>query len=126
MKASKRYWVKKAEGDTLAALALARKRKVPLHDQVCFHCQQAAENYLKARLEEAGIASPKTHDLEKLLVLILPVEPLWLALRPALQALSDYAVDFRYPGSAATATDARQAIKDMRVVRKEVRAAFGL
>lgn len=126
MKASTRDWISKAEGDCLAAEALARKRKVPLHDQVCFHCQQSAEKYLKGRLEEAGIPSPKTHDLEKLLVLVLPIEPLWAALRPALKSLSDFAVDFRYPGSSATAADARRALNDMRALRKEARASLGL
>jgi HEPN domain-containing protein len=46
-----------------------------------FCCQQSAEKYLKARLEEADIESPKTHDLEKLLNLLLPVEPRWSAMR---------------------------------------------
>jgi HEPN domain-containing protein len=49
---------------------------VTFHDHACFHCQQSAEKYLKARLEEAGIMSPRTHDLKNLLPLLLPVEPL--------------------------------------------------
>ena len=75
MKAATRDWIAKAEGDFQAASALARTRKVPLPDHVCFHCQQCAEKYLKARLEEAGIHFPKTHDLEVLLGLVLAVEP---------------------------------------------------
>lgn len=126
MKAATRDWVTKAEGDFLAAKALARRRKIPLHDQVCFHCQQCAEKYLKARLEQAGIAYPKTHDLEKLLKLLLPVEPLWAALIPAVQSLSGFAVEFRYPGAEARAKDAVEALKDMKAVRKEVRVALGL
>lgn len=39
---------------------------------VCrFHCQQSAEKYLKALLEELGAAIPKTHDLEDLADLLL-------------------------------------------------------
>ena len=126
MQAATREWGGKAEGDFPAAKALARRRKVPLHDQVCFHCQQRAEKYLKARLEEAGIHYPKTHDLEKLLQLVLPVEPLWSALRSAVKSLSGFAVEFRYPGSSATPGDARQALHDAKTVRKEVRFALGL
>jgi HEPN domain-containing protein len=85
MKAATRDWVKKAEGDYLAAIALARKRKIPLHDQVCFHCQQSAEKYLKARMEEAGIPSRKTHNLEKLLALAVTIEPLWSTLKNGLK-----------------------------------------
>lgn len=126
MKAATRDWVKKAESDYLAAAALARRRKVPLHDQVCFHCQQSAEKYLKARLEEASIASAKTHDLGRLLALLLPVEPSWTTLRPPLKRLTDYAVDFRYPGQNATKQEANRAIADCKLVRKAARSALGL
>lgn len=98
MKPSTREWIKKAESDFQAALALTRRRKISFHDQACFHFQQSAEKYLKARLEEANIRSPKTHDLDKLLSLLLPVEPSWVTLRPTLLRLNDYAVEFRYPG----------------------------
>jgi len=76
MKPSTREWVRKAEEDYLAAQALSRRKKVPLHDATCFHCQQCAEKYLKARIEEQGLRIPKTHDLDALLTLLLPVEPL--------------------------------------------------
>src|SRR6266853_1414307 len=76
MKRATREWVKKAEEDYLSALDLARRRKVPLHNSVCFHCEQCAEKYLEARMEEAGLHIPKTHDLEALLNVLLPAEPL--------------------------------------------------
>ena len=126
MKAATHDWVRKAEGDYLAALALSRRRKVPLYDQICFHCQQSAEKYLKARLEEAGIFSPKTHDLERLLVLVTTVEPLWSSLRLRLKRLTDYAVDFRYPGNEATGQDAKTALGDCKAIRKEARIALYL
>ena len=63
--------------------------------------------------------------MDKLLSLLLPVEPLWSALLPALLRLNDYAVEFRYPGHEATAHDVKAAQQDARVVRKEVRLAFG-
>ena len=126
MKAATRDWVRKAESDFLAAIALSRRRKVPLHDQVCFHCQQSVEKYLKARLEEAGIASPKTHDLERLLALVTAVEPCWTSLRLHMKRLTDYAVNFRYPGDEATSLEAKKAVSDCRAVRKEVRLALHL
>ncbi|MDR0598605.1 MAG: HEPN domain-containing protein, partial [Treponema sp.] len=36
---------------------------------ICFHCQQAAEKYLKGFLVFKGIEFPKTHDLAALLKL---------------------------------------------------------
>ena len=126
MKPSTREWIKKAEADYQLAVALSRRRKVTFHDHGCFHCQQSAEKYLKARLEEAGIMSPKTHDLKKLLQLLLPAEPLWPALLHSTLSLSQYAVDFRYPGEEATARDLKDAIKAAKAVRREARLALGL
>ncbi len=126
MKQATREWIKKAESDFVAAVVLSRRRKVTLHDHVCFHCQQSAEKYLKARLEEANIRIPKSHDLEQLLDLALPLEPLWSALRPALEKLSDYAVEFRYPGHEATKQNVKAALAACKMVRNEVRQAMGL
>ena len=127
MKPSTREWIKKAESDYQLAVALSRRRKMTFHDQACFHCQQSAEKYLKARLEEADILPPKTHDLEKLLQRLLSVEPLWTAmLTTSAAALSQYAVEFRYPGEEATAQDMKDAVKDAKAVRLEARLALGL
>jgi HEPN domain-containing protein len=79
MKTSTRDWVKKAEEDFLAAGSLARRRSKPLWNIVCFHAWQTIEKYLKARMEEAGMSVPKTHDLLHLLNLLAKVEPLWSA-----------------------------------------------
>src|SRR5688572_2297121 len=89
-------WVRKAEDDLAAARALAA-RKPPLRDVVCFHCQQAAEKYLKALLQELSLPFPKTHDLENLLLLVLPHHATLKRLRRRLDALTNFAVDFRYP-----------------------------
>jgi HEPN domain-containing protein len=126
MKQATRDWVKKAEEDYLAALDLARRRKRQLHNSVCFHCQPSAEKYLKARIEEAGLRIPRSHDLESLLNILLQAEPLWAALRPGLQNLTDFAVDFRYPGNEANKQDAKIALRDCKSVRKETRISLGL
>ena len=55
-----------------------------------------------------------------------PAEPLWASLRPALQDLTDFAVDFRYPGNQATKQDAQTALRDCKAVRTEARGALGL
>ncbi len=125
MKPSTLEWVSKAESDYQLPLVLSRRRKVVFHDQACFHCQQSAEKYLKARMEEAGVRIQKTHDLDKLLRTLLPIEPLWSALRPSLLVLGDYAVEFRYPGNSATTLDMKEALKHAKAVRKEARLALG-
>ena len=126
MKPITREWIDKAEADWYSAGLLFRARKRPDYDGACFHAQQSAEKYLKARLVEAGIYFSKTHNLIALLTLALALEPLWNALQQQLRALNVYAIDYRYPGSTATNADAKDAISDCREVRRVVRQAFGL
>src|SRR5713226_9024734 len=68
-------WVAKAEGDWDAAQREYRARKRPNYDAACFHAQQCAEKYLKARLCEAAAPFPPTQNLVALLVLVLAHEP---------------------------------------------------
>lgn len=119
-------WIEKAEDDYVAAHREYRARKQPLYDIACFHAQQCAKKYLKARLFEAGINIAKTHNLRTLLQAALAVEPNWATLQPHLDALTAYAVDFRYPGKSATKINAKDALQDCREVRLIVRQAFGL
>lgn len=126
MKATVEEWVAKAEADYAAALLLHRSRKKHSRDIVCFPLQQCLEKYLKARLEEAGIVFPRTHDLEHLLVMALPVEPMWSTLQPTMAGIADFAVEIRYPGRAATAAEARRLVKTVTEVRGMIRDRLGL
>ena len=126
MKADAEAWIAKAEGDFHDVLRGLRARKYPNYDGVCFHAQQCIEKYLKARLIAAGVAFPKTHDLARLLDLILPHEPLWESWRADLNLLSSFAVEFRYPGESATKTDARRAGQICRPIRENIRENLGL
>jgi HEPN domain-containing protein len=119
-------WIEKAEGDYNTALREMRARKAPNYDSACFHAQQCAEKYLKARLQEEGIPFPMTHNLVTLLSLLLPLEPTWTVLTPDLQTLTLYAVSTRYPGSSAARSDARNAVNLCRDVRSRVRQSLGL
>jgi len=114
-------WVDKAEGDWFSAQREARARTHPNYDAACFHAQQCAEKYLKAHL-----AFKKTHDLVNLLNLILSIEPTWKVLRTDLIILTDFAVDYRYPGNTATKAEAQGAVKRCRHVRRFIRQSFGL
>jgi HEPN domain-containing protein len=126
MKAATREWVDKAEADFAAALLLRRSRKKHTRDIVCFHLQQCVEKYLKARLEEAGAGFPKTHDLERLLDLALVLEPMWAILRPALAAITDYAVEIRYPGRTVSPAEATALLRETRRIRNLIRPRLGL
>jgi HEPN domain-containing protein len=59
-----RQWVRKAEHDLEAASRIMATEEGCPFDTVCFHCQQAAEKYLKCLLTYLGIQAPRTHDLK--------------------------------------------------------------
>lgn len=119
-------WIAKAEGDFAIVERESRARKNPSYDGICFHAQQCAEKYLKARLAEAGVGFSKIHDLTSLLDLVVAIEPTWELSRVDLAFLSDFAVSFRYPGESAdreSALDARRRCRDFRSI---ARTALGL
>jgi HEPN domain-containing protein len=103
-----------------------RARKGPNYDAVCFHAQQCAEKYIKARLQEADQPIEKTHNLMALLDAAVPIEPLWESLRTPLGILNALGVALRYPGESADKQTAREAMLLCRGVRAEARASLHL
>jgi HEPN domain-containing protein len=118
-------WVRKAEADFLAASKLGAG-KPPLHDAVCFHCQQAAEKYLKALLKEAGLQAPRTHNLVAMLPLVVPHYPNLRRFRRGLDFLTRFAVETRYPGDTASKRQAVSALRWAGKVRIACRALLDL
>src|SRR5947208_11954659 len=103
-------WVRYAEEDQQAARDLVA-RCPPLRNVACFHCQQAAEKYLKALLQELGLIVPRTHELNKLLNLLVRHDTTLAPLRRSVRSLTRYAVDFRYPGVRATTRGMQAALR---------------
>jgi HEPN domain-containing protein len=126
MKQTTSEWVAKAEGDFAMVERESRARRNPNHDGVCFHAQQCAEKYLKARLCEAGISFAKVHDLTALLDQVVDMEPTWELYRVDLAYLSEFAVTYRYPGDSADRESALDARKRCRAFRDVARMALGL
>ena len=124
MKRQTKPWVRKAEEDVQAANTLAAATP-PLRDVVCFHCQQAVEKYLKALPQELGVAFPKTHDLERLVDLILPHDSTIKPLQRRVDALTVFAVEYRYPIVRATTRHMQTALRTMERVRAQIRARLG-
>jgi HEPN domain-containing protein len=126
MKQTAVEWIDKAEADFATMQRESRVRKNPNYDAACFHAQQCAEKYIKARLCEAGISFGKVHDLVALLEQVLTVEPGWEKFREDLAYLSDFAVSFRYPGESADKNTSKDAVKRCTRFRKAARLALNL
>jgi hypothetical protein len=56
----------------------------------------------------------------------MTLEPAWSVLAKDLIFLTDFAVDYRYPGNTATKSEAKEAITRCGNVRRVIRRAFGL
>lgn len=119
-------WLVKAETDYKAAIDLARRRKDPLPEAVCFHCQQCAEKYLKAFLILSMVSFPKIHDLIALKTLCVQLDGSFELIHDCLDRLEGYDVAIRYPGETATIDDANEAVAAMKAVRRFVRVKLGV
>src|SRR5713101_1613746 len=125
MKRVTAQWVRKAEAD-YALAKLAHKAKPPFYDSICFHCQQSAEKFLKALLQESGQVTPRTHNLVELLNRLVSADASLGTLRVGLKSLTQYAVDYRYPGFSANARKAQAALRWAERLRRECRLHLGL
>jgi HEPN domain-containing protein len=98
-------WFRKAENDLLNVENNLKAEHYPA-DTVCFHCQQAAEKYLKGYLACHHVPFARTHDL---LTLLQQVRQLVGDEAGALSAnvllLDDYSVSIRYPQEYAAEPD---------------------
>ncbi len=125
MKRTTTLWVRKAETDWVIARR-SNRGKTPLHDGVCFHCQQCAEKYLKALLEELGLSIPRTHNLDDVLNLLLRHYSVLGSLRRGAIYLTDFAVDPRYPGDNPSKRQAEAALRWAERVRHDCRLLLGI
>ena len=117
--------VRKAETDYLMMKAAQQISAPDMEDQVCFHAQQCVEKYLKAWLQEANLRVPRTHNLNALLRLIVPMHPEWRAWRTEFEKFTPHAVDVRYE-IFLTAADATHAVRVCSEVRAAIRTVLQL
>jgi HEPN domain-containing protein len=126
MKPLSAEWVKKAEDDFGVASRELRVRKSPSYDAVCFHCQQCAEKYLKAFLQEQNQDIPKIHKLLDLLKLCKEFDASLEMLASDLRSVEQYSVNIRYPGLNADKEEAQAVYQAIKVVRSTLRQKLGL
>ena len=114
-------WVDKAESDFYSADLLLHAGEVPVPDYACFHCQQCAEKYLKAYLQENAVEFERKHDLIPLLNMCLSLDKEFQVFEDDLYNLDRYAVIVRYPGIIIKADTAEAALDAAERVRQFVR-----
>lgn len=111
-------WIEKAEQDYQTILILSRQRKKFLPDVICYHAHQCIEKFLKGLLASQGMKVPKTHNLIFLTEPSVKNHPELELMKDVLRELDQYAVESRYPGERATKEEAKQAVKQVKDIRK--------
>ena len=118
-------WFKKAENDLLNVRNNLDAERYST-DTVCFHCQQAAEKYLKGFLAWHQIPFAKTHDLAALLQQLKDlVGEEANHLLSSILLLDDYSVSIRYPQEYESEPDeeeVREALQAAMTVRAWVQS----
>ena len=111
-------WFKYGEMDFLTAEHLLTLHPQPL-EIICYHCQQAAEKYLKGYLVfEDKIEPPKTHDLVLLKIECMKSVERFDDISRACEFLTRYGVQSRYPNEMEiTENDMQKALEYVRRIR---------
>ncbi len=118
-------WVEKAESDYVVFQQLLKMGEDCPVDAVCFHAQQCAEKYLKARLVYLAIDFPKSHDIAEIVKLLPPGSSVPLSIAEQ-EKLTDYAWMGRYPADKESVTrpQAEEAAALALKVRTAMRSSF--
>lgn len=113
-------WFEKAESDVRSAEALLSLDPPELETGL-FHCQQAAEKYLKGLLAHMGEDPPRTHDLVALVDLLMSAASRLQSLYEPAELLTPYAVQVRYPfvSDPPTEAEAEVALRAVQRIRQE-------
>ncbi len=128
MTAPHERWFRKADNDLVASRLLIEIENAP-YDVICFHCQQAAEKYLKGYLIFRGVKFRKLHDLAYLLDLCTCQDETFQELEATHDVMNGYGVEARYPedyDGDHNKSDARTALTEAERVAAFVRAKVGM
>lgn len=124
-----RRWFQKAENDLLSVQNNLKAEQYA-SDTVCFHCQQAAEKYLKGFLAWHQMPFAKTHDLLDLLRRVMQISNIDAPmLSDNLLLLDRYSVSIRYPQEYEEEPgeeEVREAVEAAYAVRAWVCSRLGL
>jgi len=94
--ADARGWFGKA-GEDIRSADLMLAADPPLIDQAAFHCQQAAEKIIKGLLIAKAVPAPRTHDIERLAELAMPLYPALATAMDELVPTTAWNAATRYP-----------------------------
>ena len=120
-----RQWIEIADNDFAAAQHISKNMWPVPYQIVCYHCQQAAEKYLKWVLVLHDIDPPKIHDLEELEKLCEKINPQFETLYEKCAVLTENAVHTRYPDEKQLdKQDMERALRYAHIILEFIRNLF--
>lgn len=111
-------WIEKGDHD-LGTAQITYIHIPKFRDTIAFHCQQAAEKYLKSYLLFLDMQFGRSHDLNYLLSLLTRKTEIENELFDKASRLSDFSVEIRYPDMTIELSD--EDIKQAMIIAKEIR-----
>lgn len=111
-----KQWLDYGDSDLSSAEFLQKMNPVPINI-VCYHCQQAAEKYLKGYMSHHKLGLAKTHDLRMLCKECLDVNGEFVNVVSQCTRLTTYSTITRYPNEVLIdVSDMNVAINDAKKV----------
>lgn len=124
-RASAEEWLVRAERDLIHA-EQSLGNAIVINEAITFHAQQAAEKAVKGYLTAAGQTFTKTHNVLQLVTAASLIDGRFARHFGHAQALTPYAVAFRYPDLEGEPSDleTRAAVRMAREIVAFVRQAL--
>jgi HEPN domain-containing protein len=113
-------WITKANRDLSTAGFADRSVDGPLPVTTALHCQQAAEKYFKAFLQEHDATFLSSFQLTSLFESCITLDPSFEILRPTIKQLGEYSIASRYPKASESREFRNEALACGRQVQEFV------
>ena len=120
-----RKWIVKADKDLGTASFALDSVDGPLPVTTALHCQQSAEKYLKAFLQENGIAFSAEQHLITLFELCLAVDKSFETLGADINQLEGYSIASRYPKTNDSLEFRKEALATTKRVKEFILEKLG-
>jgi len=113
-----REWRLLAERDITVAEHLAGTMSPVPTEIIAFHCQQAAEKYLKGVLTIMGEDPPYIHDLKELCKLAIKYRPAFVSISTLCTIINQFSIQPRYDfGMSLSEADMRLVLSHTKTIR---------
>jgi HEPN domain-containing protein len=124
MREETRQWLAKADKDFGTALFAIESIDGPLPVTTGLHCQQSAEKYLKAYLQETGISFSDQQTLTALFDNCISADQSFENLQSEINQLAGYSIANRYPKGSDISEFNQAAIEAVKRIKEFVLDKF--